>query len=110
MKYSIRKKWNEMRGFVFFTLAITLLWGMEFAFADFYDSPCNSMKDFVGQAFQWGAIEMTTFVFIWMIAANKYVFAVAYPLLTALTSAVAFFRYTMKVTVTPMTMLFSAAT
>ena len=92
MKYSIRKKWNEMRGFVFFTLAITLLWGMEFAFADFYDSPCNSMKDFVGQAFQWGAIEMTTFVFIWMIAANKYVFAVAYPLLTALTSAVAFFR------------------
>ena len=45
MKYSIRKKWNEMRGFVFFTLAITLLWGMEFAFADFYDSPCNSMKD-----------------------------------------------------------------
>lgn len=103
MKYSIRKKWNEMRGFVFFTLAITLLWGMEFAFADFYDSPCNSMKDFVGQAFQWGAIEMTTFVFIWMIAANKYVFAVAYPLLTALTSAVAFFRYTMKVTVTPMT-------
>ena len=43
MKYSIRKKWNEMRGFVFFTLAITLLWGMEFAFADFYDRMLSAL-------------------------------------------------------------------
>lgn len=103
MKVIIKRKWEESRQFIFFTILITLLWGIEFAFADFYDSPCNGANDFVRQAVQWGAIEMTTFVFIWMLAANRYVFAVLYPAATVITSIVAYFRYTMKVTVTPMT-------
>lgn len=88
---------------LFFVAVITIVYALVFTLSEFADSPYSSMKDFLELAFQWTAIAVGTFGLLYLLSINKYVFAVTFPLLVVFSTVLAYYRYTVNATFTPMT-------
>ena len=86
-----------------FVTAITLIYALVFTLSEFADSPYSSFADFLVLAFQWASITVGTFGLMYLLSVNRYIFAVAFPLLTTFSTVLAYFRYTVNATFTPMT-------
>ena len=84
-----------------FCLFITLLYGITFLIAEFYDSPFSSFHDFFFLALQWLAIETAIFGLIYFISINKYVFCISFPIITVLSTIIAYYRCTLHLTLMP---------
>ena len=84
-----------------FCFIISLLYGITFLLAEFYDNPFSSFHDFIILALQWLAIEIAIFGLIYIISINKYVFCVLFPIITVLSSIIAYYRCTLHLTLMP---------
>ena len=85
-----------------FVAAITLIYALVFTLSEFADSPYSSFADFIVLAFQWTSITVGTFGLMYLLSINRYLFAVVFPLLTTFSTVLAYFRYTVNATFTPM--------
>lgn len=83
---------------------MALIYGLCFTITDFYDLDFNSFSDFCVLAMQWGIVVLAIFCVMLIISANRYVFAVTFPLLTTLSAIMAYYRATAKVQVTAETL------
>lgn len=88
---------------LFFVFVITIIYALVFTLSEFSDSPYSSLDDFLVLAFQYAAIAFGTFGLLYLLSINKYVFAFAFPLLVVFSTVLAYFRYTVNATFTPMT-------
>ena len=86
-----------------FVAIITLIYGLVFTLSEFADSPYSSFADFLVLAFQWASIMVGALGLMYLLSINRYIFAVAFPLLTTFSTMLAYFRYTVNATFTPMT-------
>ncbi len=86
-----------------FVFIITISYALIFTLSEFSDSPYSTFHDFLVLAFQWVAIAVGTFGLLYLFSINKYVFAITFPLLVAFSTFLAYFRYTVNATLTPMT-------
>ena len=86
-----------------FVTIITIVYALVFTLSEFADSPYSYLKDFLVLAFQWVSIAVGTFGLLYLFSINKYVFAVTFPLLVTFSTFLAYFRYTVNATLTPMT-------
>ena len=84
-----------------FCFIISLLYGITFLLAEFYDNPFSSFHDFIILALQWLAIEIAIFGLIYIISINKYVFCVLFPIITVLSTIIAYYRCTLHLTLMP---------
>ena len=84
-----------------FCFIITLLYGITFLLAEFYDNPFSSFHDFIILALQWLAIEIAIFGLIYIISINKYVFCVLFHIITVLSTIIAYYRCTLHLTLMP---------
>lgn len=84
-----------------FCFIITLLYGINFLLAEFYDNPFSSFHDFIILALQWLAIEIAIFGLIYIISINKYLFCVSFPIITVLSTIIAYYRCTLHLTLMP---------
>ncbi len=81
---------------------ITLFYGLVFTLSDFHDSPFNNIYDLCILTLQWGIVVAATFGFLLLIILNKYIFAVIFPILTVCCSILAYMRYALQISLTPM--------
>lgn len=88
--------------YLLFVVALTLLYGVCFVFADFYGMPCSGIRDFLVLAAQWGVVTVASGAMLWLLSSWRWLFAVSFPLLTLLCTVLAYFRLTVKVALTPM--------
>ena len=65
-----------------FVALLTVAVGMLFTMADFYDMPFRNTRDLLVIAAQFGVVETATFLFLWTISCNRYVFAAVFPVFT----------------------------
>lgn len=86
-----------------FVFIITVAYALIFTLSEFSDSPYSNFHDFMVLAFQWVAIAVGTFGLLYLLSINKYIFAIAFPLLVAFSTVLAYYRYTVNATLTPMT-------
>lgn len=84
-----------------FCFIISLLYGITFLLAEFYDNPFSSFHDFIILALQWLAIEIAIFGLIYIISINKYVFCVLFSIITVLSTIIAYYRCTLHLTLMP---------
>ncbi len=83
-----------------FCAVVTLLYGVTFLFAEFYDNPFSGAGDLMVLLFQWAALEFAVFGLIYLLSVSRRVFAVVFPLLTVVCSVIAYFRCTIHLTLT----------
>jgi glucan phosphoethanolaminetransferase (alkaline phosphatase superfamily) len=93
--------------FLFFVAVATLFIGIAFTSADFFTSPTSQLKDRFILFIQWCVLVGALLPVIYLIALNKYVFALFYPLICMLSSILMYFRYATGTTLT--TMILDAA-
>ena len=86
-----------------FVFIITVAYALIFTLSEFSDSPYSNFQDFMVLAFQWVAIAVGTFGLLYLLSINKYIFAITFPLLVAFSTVLAYYRYTVNATLTPMT-------
>jgi glucan phosphoethanolaminetransferase (alkaline phosphatase superfamily) len=91
---------NRTFPFFLFTLAVTFLFGLCFTSADFVSSPVATAGDIITLTLQWMVVVVAMFGLFLMMASNRYVFAVALPLVSVLSAALAYFRYTANTSLT----------
>lgn len=84
-----------------FCLCITLLYGVTFLFAEFYDNPFSNFRDLALLSFQWLVIEVAIFGLIYFISIKKCVFCIIFPIITLLCTIIAYYRCTLHVTLMP---------
>lgn len=87
-----------------FSLLMALFYGLCFTITDFYDLDFNSFSSFCVLAMQWGLVALAIFCVMLIISANRYVFALTFPLLTTISAIMAYYRATAKVQVTAETL------
>lgn len=85
-----------------FVVGLTAFYGLFFLLSDFYDIPFRGFSDLVNILLQFSVVAFATFGVLYLISINRYIFAVTFPLLTAICTILAYFKYTAKVTLTPM--------
>ena len=81
---------------------LALFYGFAFILSDFYDSPFDSIYDLLILSLQWAVVVAATFGFLYLIVLNKYVFAILFPILTVSCSILAYMRYALQISLTPM--------
>ena len=85
-----------------FIVLLTLIYAAVATLAEFHDSPYDSFRDFVILAMQAGVVTCATYSLMMLLALNRWVFAVVFPLLMLCTSVLVYFRYTAGIALTPM--------
>jgi glucan phosphoethanolaminetransferase (alkaline phosphatase superfamily) len=85
-----------------FVTAATLFVGLTFTSADFLTVPFAGWRDVVILLFQWGVLMLALWPAIYLLAASRFVFAAAYPLMCVLSAILAWFRYATRTTFTTM--------
>ncbi|MDR1919506.1 MAG: phosphoethanolamine transferase [Tannerellaceae bacterium] len=88
--------------FYLFVLAVTLFFGVCFTSADFITMPIASLRDVALLLAQWLVLVAALFGLMLLASAGRYVFAASLPLLALVCSTLAYYRYTLHVTLTPM--------
>jgi glucan phosphoethanolaminetransferase (alkaline phosphatase superfamily) len=86
--------------FHLFLAFATLFIGIAFTSSDFFTSPVSNIKDASILFFQWGILVVALYSIIYLVALNKYLFAIFYPLVCTFSGALAYFRYTTGTTLT----------
>ncbi|KAA6301552.1 MAG: Phosphoethanolamine transferase EptA [Candidatus Ordinivivax streblomastigis] len=81
-----------LKYYLFITSAI-LFTGIAFTSADFFTAPANSFTDVFILFLQWATLMAVLWPIIYLSSLNKYVFAVFYPLMCLVSSALTYFRY-----------------
>jgi glucan phosphoethanolaminetransferase (alkaline phosphatase superfamily) len=92
---------ETLKRFTFITVA-TLFIGIAFTSADFFTVPASGWKDSCILLFQWGVLMLALWPVIGLLAVNRWVFAVLYPLGCTLAAILTWFRYTTRTTFTTM--------
>ena len=87
---------------ILFLAALTIFSVIFFTGADFYDMPFDGIADLLVLLMQLGVVAVASFLFLWIISCNKYVFSAIFPIYALLGSVAAYFRFTANVTLTPM--------
>ena len=88
--------------FYIFTFISALFIGLCFTSSDFIVIPYGNIKDVLVITLQWFVLLIELYCFIFVIGVNKYVFAILFPLLTIACTVLAYFRFTIGATLTPM--------
>lgn len=88
--------------FYLFVLVASLFCGSFFTATDFITIPVSGLFDVVSLSLQWGIVVIALSFLILLFSLNKYVFAIVFPLLTLISSVLAYFRFTMHAALTPM--------
>lgn len=88
--------------FYLFTLATTLFFGICFTSTDFITTPIGSIKDIAVLFLQWGVIMVALYGTFTLLAINKYVFAIVFPVMTFISGILAYYRFTINAAFTPM--------
>ncbi len=92
---------QNIKAFTFVSL-LALLYGITFIFIEFYTIPFSGVKDFIEILLQWLIITISTMGLLYLLCINKYIFAVTFPLLTLTCTILAYFRFTVNISITPM--------
>jgi glucan phosphoethanolaminetransferase (alkaline phosphatase superfamily) len=88
--------------FLIFIVICSIWTGLLFILPDFLDNPMEGFKGLVITVFHWGLLTATSALLIYLIAINRYVFLVLFPLYSLIGSVLGFFRFAYKATLTPM--------
>lgn len=88
--------------FYIFVLIVSLFFGICFTSTDFLTIPASAFSDWIALGLQWAVVVTALFFLVMLLAVNAYVFAFTFPLLTLLSSVLAYFRFTMNAALTPM--------
>lgn len=88
--------------FIIYLLVCTLWTGVFFILPDFIDNPISGFKGLLITIFHWGLICTASFFLIYLIAINKHVFSILFPLFSLIGAVLGFYRYAFKATLTPM--------
>lgn len=88
--------------FILFVSICTLWSGLFFILPDFIDNPYNGIKGFFITIFYWGVVCFASFFLMYLLAINKYIFSVLFPIYTFLGAVLGFYRHTFKASLTPM--------
>lgn len=94
-------KYKEFVLFFFFVTLSALLIGI-LSTTDFIKTPALNWTDFAVLCAQSLVIFIAIWLFIYLLAINKYVFAIFYPVLTVAIFILAYYRYTLNAVLTPM--------
>ena len=87
---------------IFFVLLCTIWVGVFFILPDFLDNPFQGLKGLIITFLYWGAVSFASGFLIYLMAINKYVFAVFFPVFSILGAVIGFYRYAFKASLTPM--------
>ena len=93
---------KELIRFLLFTCIVTLFLGVCFTSADFFAIPVAGVKDFLVVAAQWAMVMVALFLLCVGLASFRGLFAIGLPLLTLASATLAWFRWTLNATLTPM--------
>ena len=85
-----------------FIVCVTLIYSLVATLAEFHDSPYGSAGDLMVLAAQAGVVACGTYGLMMLLAINRWVFAVAFPVIMLVSGVLAYFRYTAGITLTPM--------
>ncbi len=94
-------KWNYIKPLAF-VLLLTVLYAFSFIIIDFIDTPVSDISDYFIIGMKWGFVVIATFILLYFISINKYIFAVFFPLLTVSCTALAYYRLTLHIQLTQM--------
>lgn len=95
-------KLKKNLSFFLLLISITLWAGLFFILPDFIDSPIEGFKSFVLTYSYWAIICFASFFLIYLLAINRYVFAITFPLFTFLGALIGYYRFAFKASLTPM--------
>ena len=101
MKFTTIQKW--LGYYPVFWIIISLSYALVFITIDFAGNPISSFKGFLILASQWSVVALCSAGVIGLIGSWRSVFAIAYPLLILCSAILAYFRLTMGINLTPMT-------
>lgn len=87
---------------IIFVTSITLLYGITYILIDFIDTPVSNFKDVVILSSKCAYMVIMTGILLYFLSIKKYVFAVFFPLLTLLCSALSYYKLTFHVELTQM--------
>ncbi len=93
---------KELIRFLLFICIVTLFLGVCFTSADFFAIPVAGMKDFLIVAAQWTVVSIALYLLCMCLASYRYLFALSLPILTLISALLAWFRWTLNATLTPM--------
>lgn len=102
MKFSIHFIKKNIIPLAMFVLFITLFYGFTFILIDFIDTPVNSYTDILVTISKWGYMTIMTYILLYLISSNKYIFAFIFPLLSVLCSVLSYYKLTLHVELTQM--------
>ena len=88
--------------YLLFTLSLTVSYGLLFVVWDFGDVPFSGFADFLVVALQWAVITSASFPLFLLLGINRVVFTLSFPLIVLSSAVLAYFRYLLHVTLTPM--------
>jgi glucan phosphoethanolaminetransferase (alkaline phosphatase superfamily) len=98
----IKPLFKQKLPFLLFVTICTLFIGIAFIIVEFADNPFYGFMGFIITGIHFSIVLLATFFLIWLIAINKYCFAVFFPFFSIIGSILAYFRYSYKATITPM--------
>lgn len=93
---------KELIRFLLFISIVTLFLGVCFTSADFFTIPVAGVKDFLIVGAQWTMVMVALYLLCLCLASYRYLFAISLPVLTLASALLAWFRWTLNATLTPM--------
>lgn len=93
---------NIHKRYYLFVCLSTLFIALMFTSTDFLTIPVNSFKDVCILFMQWIVVTLSLFFAMLILSVNRYIFLFLMPLLTLVSAVLAYFRYTINATLTPM--------
>lgn len=91
--FTTNRKWP----FWLFWIICSVIYAAVFTTIDFCDNPFSGIKGFLTLAMQYGVVAFSVSGVICLIAVNRYVFVLCFPVLIVLSSVLAYYRITMGV-------------
>ena len=89
------KKFKDWH-FVLFSTLITIWIGLFYTSSEFIYSPVIGIKDMLILIAHWSFVMIAVFFLIHLLAINKYIFAIIFPLVIFISSILAYFRFTIN--------------
>lgn len=87
--------------FGMFWLAISVLYAVVFDGIEFCGSPVAGLKGTLTLLMQWAVVALAASSVIGILALNRHIFAISFPLLTGLSAIAAYFKLTLGMSITP---------
>ena len=79
---------------------ITIFYGFTFILIDFIDTPTNGLNDVLSVICKWAFFSSASFILLYFLSSNKYIFSFLFPILTLCCTVLAYFKLTMHVQLT----------